>query len=158
MYTYCVSGENVIEAPLPPKVGLPRKRPARTSLKALKWLLLCVFLLLALLPLLARLMFLDMPAQSETFDCDDATLFMLDRFSRLGITATPIVGDLTTTGEKYHDINHIWLLVDIAGLSIPFDWGTVWIDGQHYEGYTVSYPQLLAFVEQDRVERSIPAK
>ena len=70
-----------------------------------------------------------MPRESATFDCDDATLFMYEGFSRLSIKATPIVGDLMTTGEGYFDSTHIWLLVNIAGIDIPFDWATPRLDG-----------------------------
>ena len=91
-----------------------------------------------------------MPHRSADFDCDDATLFMYNRLSKLNIKAAPFVGDLTVIGEKYNDITHIWLLVNIAGIRIPFDWGSYWFDKQHYEGYPVTYDDLLMFVNQDK--------
>ncbi|MDD5289366.1 MAG: hypothetical protein PHY28_09695 [Dehalococcoidales bacterium] len=99
-----------------------------------------------------------MPTRSDTFDCDDDALFMYQRFTQLGIKVTPMVGDLNKTGEQFNEINHIWLLVNIGSFNIPIDWGTTWMDGQHREGYPVSYQQLLAFVEQDKTSVSAPAK
>lgn len=98
-----------------------------------------------------------MPSPSPAFDCDDGALLMLDRLSNLGIKAIPMVGDLETTGEKYQEIKHVWLLVEIGGINVAFDWGTPWLDKQHYEGYPITYEQLLQFVEQDR-DKAIYAK
>ncbi len=116
--------------------------------------LICLFLfsltLVGLLPVLSKTLFFHIPSPSPTFDCDDGALLMLDRFSDLGIKATPIVGDLQTTGEKYQEITHVWLLVEIGGIDIAFDWGTPCLDNQHYEGYPITYDQLVEFVKQDR--------
>lgn len=141
-----------------PECSRTRNSPAMALLKTFSWLILCVFLLVGLLPFFTRIIVFDMPGHSVTFDCDDATLFMYERLSKLGIASTPIVGDLHATGEKYTEINHIWLLADIAGFSIPIDWGIARFDSQHHEGHTVSYQQLLLFVQQDQVSGSIPAK
>jgi hypothetical protein len=119
-------------------------------LRAAAIALLFLLFLICLTPAFIKLVFLDLPERTTHYDCDDAVLFMYDKLSRFPIKVTPVVGDLNTTGEKYEDITHIWLMVDIAGLKIPLDWGSLLIDRQHYEGYTVDYAQLVAFVEQDK--------
>ena len=104
---------------------------------------------IGLLPILAKTLFFQLPQPSVAFDCDDGTLLMYDRLSNLGIQVTPFVGNLLTTGEKYSEIDHIWILVEIGGMTIAFDWGTPRLDKQHYEGYPISYQELVEFVEQD---------
>lgn len=120
-------------------------------------LLLCLILVAAIFPVFVKILFLGMPDQSTTFDCDDSVLFMYNRLSELNIKAVPFVGDLDKAGEKYNDITHIWLLVNIAGINIPLDWGTPLLDSQHFEGYPVTYEQLIEFVNQDRTNSSVPA-
>lgn len=115
-----------------------------------KYYFLYVFVFIVLSPALSLTMFVDLPHRSASFDCDDATLFMYKRFRQAGVPIEPIVGDLNLTGEKYEEISHIWLLVNVAGVKIPFDWGSFWLDRQHFEGYTVSYDSLQMFVQQDR--------
>jgi hypothetical protein len=110
---------------------------------------LCLLVLFALFPVLSKTLLFRMPSPSDTFDCDDGTLLMIDRFSSLGIKAIPIVGNLETIGEKYHEITHVWLLIEIGGINIAFDWGAPWLDKQHYEGYPITYDQLVQFVKQD---------
>lgn len=111
-------------------------------------LLVGTFLLVALLPVVTKLLF-AMPAPSAGFDCDDATLWMYDRLSAAGFPVTPVVGDLAVSGETYEELNHVWLLVDLGWLSLAFDWGTPWLDRQHYEGYPVTRERLLEFVAMD---------
>ncbi|MDO8491247.1 MAG: hypothetical protein Q7T04_04445 [Dehalococcoidia bacterium] len=108
-------------------------------------------------PLLVRALFFDMPAQSANFDCDDSTLFMAQRLSRIGIEATPMLGKLTATGETYSESDHVWVMANILGLRIPFDWGNLQFDSQHFEGHPLTGRQLLRFVEQDRRGQTIPA-
>jgi len=91
-----------------------------------------------------------LPASSLDFDCDDATLLMMDRLSRIGITATPILGNVTETGETYLDSDHVWLLADMGDWHIALDWGIVRLGRQHYEGFQLTYTELLYFVDQDR--------
>lgn len=99
-----------------------------------------------------------MPKPSPTFDCDDSALLMSQRLSRLGIKSTPILGNLKMDGETFYESDHVWILVDVAGLRIAFDWGTPQFDRQHYEGYTLTSKQLLTFVQQDFViPEKIPA-
>jgi hypothetical protein len=74
---------------------------------------------------------------------------MYREFERLGIEATPIVGDLDKSGEAYMDCNHVWLLVKSGDKEIAYDWGTPRFDSQHYEGYTISLDYLLYAVNQD---------
>lgn len=101
-------------------------------------------------PLMLREGFFRMPAYSASFDCDDGTLLMMERFQGVGITATPILGNLKMTDEKYLESDHIWLLADIAGRQVAFDRGVFCPDRQHYEGFHLNKQQLLEFVEQDR--------
>jgi len=115
--------------------------------------LLCgalLFLALVLIsPLALRVVFFRMPAYSATFDCDDGTLLMMERFESIGITSTPILGNLKTSDEQYGECDHIWLLADILGRQLAFDRGVFYPYGQHYEGFLLSKEQLLEFVAQD---------
>lgn len=101
-------------------------------------------------PLLLSALFIDLPGTTAGFDCDDSVLASYLRLESLGIRAIPVVGSLGSTGESYSDSNHVWLWVQVAGLTVAVDWGTPWFDWQHYEGHAVDYPQLLHFVAQDR--------
>jgi len=96
-----------------------------------------------------RLVFFRMPAYSASFDCDDGTLLMLERFESIGITSTPILGNLKMDDEQYGECDHVWLLADIFGRRLAFDRGVFYPDGQHYEGFQLSKEQLLNFVAQD---------
>lgn len=131
--------------------------PGHRRLKAALILSLMSLLILLLSPLVARVLFFDIPAQSATFDCDDSALFMVQRLSSFGISATPMLGNLKTTGETYSDSDHVWVKANVLGLGIPLDWGELQMDGQHFEGHAISSRQLLRFVEQDRRAQSLPA-
>ena len=111
---------------------------------------------IVLSPLMIQMLYFDMPRPSSEFDCDDGTLLMMERLKAIGISSTPILGSLKKNGESYLESDHIWLLVNIAGLRIAFDWGKPHFDAQHYEGFAVTHQQLLAFVQQDRVSQSDP--
>lgn len=111
---------------------------------------------IALSPMMIRMFYFNMPQPSSEFDCDDGTLLMMERLSTLGIRSTPILGNLKKNGESYQESDHVWLLANIAGLRIPFDWGEPRFGAQYYEGFTVTLQQLLAFVQQDRVSQSNP--
>ena len=113
-----------------------------------------IFIVLS--PLMIQMFYFDMPRPSPEFDCDDGTLLMMERLSTLGIKSTPILGSLKKNGESYQESDHIWLLADIAGLRIAFDWGEPRFGAQHYEGFAVTPQQLLIFVQQDRVSQSKP--
>ena len=113
-------------------------------------LLLTVVVLMGTAPLLFSALFLDLPSTTPGFDCDDSVLASYLRLESLGIKAVPVVGSLNATGESYSASNHVWLWVQVAGLTVALDWGTPWFDAQHYEGQAVVYPQLLDFVAQDR--------
>ena len=119
---------------------------------------LSLLALLLISPLLMRMVFFRMPAYSATFDCDDGTLLMMERFESIGITSTPILGNLKTTDEQYGDCDHVWLLADIFGTQMAFDRGVFYPDGQHYEGYLLSEEQLLFFVAQDLEPISLAAE
>lgn len=113
--------------------------------------LLAVFLLVVVLsPVLIHDVFFRMPSPSDQFDCDDGTLVMLDRLENLGISATPMLGKLTATGETYLESDHVWVLAKIGPFRIPFDWGKMRSGKQYYEGYPINREQLLTFVAQDR--------
>ncbi len=136
------------------QVSSRRKKINNPILRRLFHILICLVLasltFIGLLPILTKTLLFQLPRPSATFDCDDGTLLMYNRLTNLGIKATPFVGNLLTTGEKYPEINHIWVLVEIGGISIAFDWGTPWLDKQHYEGYPINYQQLVEFVKQDQ--------
>lgn len=121
----------------------------RKLLPALICISLFGIIFVSLLPILTKTLLFEMPGPSDAFDCDDGVLLMYERLSSIGIKSVPIVGDLDTTGEKYQEIKHVWLLAEIAGINIAFDWGTPWLDRQHYEGYPITYDQLVQFVKQD---------
>ncbi len=125
--------------------GATRRRGRRFA-GGLFLFLLVVF---ALLPALTKTLLFGLPDPSALYDCDDAALAMLDRLAALGIEATPVVGDLRKTGEEYRELTHVWLIAEIAGVKIAFDWGTPWLDRQHYEGYPITRAKLLEFVELD---------
>jgi len=107
------------------------------------------FLVTITLPRFSPIIFPAMAAPSLTYDCDDGTLSMYRHFQRLGIEATPIVGNLELTGEEYKESNHVWLLVASGDNSIAYDWGQPRFDKQHYEGYTVSLEYLMYAVAED---------
>lgn len=111
---------------------------------------------IALSPLITQKFYFNMPQPSPEFDCDDGTLLMMERLSTLGIKSTPILGNLKKNGESYQESDHVWLLANIAGLRIAFDWGEPRFDAQYYEGFAVTLQQLLAFVQEDRVSQSNP--
>lgn len=98
-----------------------------------------------------------MPNASPDFDCDDGTLLMFTRLSRFGISATPLLGNLKKTGEAFMESDHVWITANILDLNIAFDWGSQRFDTQHYEGYPITYEQLLELVEQDKVIPGIPS-
>ena len=89
------------------------------------------------------------PASSATFDCDDSALVMYRHFEALGITATPVIGNLDETGESYSASDHVWLLVDVLGHEVAYDWGLPRFDKQHYEGYPITVNDLLTAVIAD---------
>jgi hypothetical protein len=100
---------------------------------------------------LYTIVFPVVPGPSASFDCDDDTLAMYRHFQSLGIDATPIIGNLDMSEEKYLECNHVWLLVKSGHMNIAYDWGLPRFDRQHYEGYPISLDYLLHAVEQDKV-------
>lgn len=123
--------------------------PRRKGLRFAGGLFLFLLLVFALLPVLTKTLVFGLPAPSALYDCDDGALAMLDRLTALGIKATPVVGDLNKTGEEYLELNHVWLIAEVAGIRIALDWGTPWLDRQHYEGYPITRAKLLEFVAGD---------
>ncbi len=110
---------------------------------------LIVLFIFALIPVFTKTLVFKLPALSDSYDCDDGALAMLDRFTELGIRAIPIVGNIHQTGEDYLESDHVWILAEIAGIWIAFDRGMPWFDPQRYEGYPVTRGKLLEFVAQD---------
>ena len=108
-----------------------------------------VFSVTAVLPRLSPALYPSLPEPSPAFDCDDGALSMYRHFQRLGIEATPIVGNLSLRGEEYLECDHIWLLVESGEKRIAYDWGEPQFDRQHYEGYTVSLDFLLYEIAND---------
>lgn len=120
-----------------------------------------VLILASFSPMILRYLVFRMPGPSTAFDCDDSTLLMLDRLSNMGISATPVLGNLKETNETYVESDHVWLIAHVADLYIVLDWGTLGFGKQYYEGYEISRSDLLGFVEQDRqasVTDSIPGQ
>ncbi len=103
------------------------------------------------LPLGVTLLLRDMPRPSAAFDCDDAAFFAMQRLESLGIKSTAVLGNLKTGDASYENADHIWLLVHIAGLKIPIDWGQLRFGSGYYHGYSLTYTQLVYFVDQDWV-------
>jgi hypothetical protein len=101
------------------------------------------------LPRFSPVLFVSLPQNSPSFDCDDAALAMYRHFQELGIESTPIVGNLDLEGEAYEQCNHVWLLVKSGDREIAYDWGLPRFDRQHYEGYTISLDYLLYAVAED---------
>lgn len=115
-----------------------------------------VLSIIATLPHLSSVLFPDVPEPSPTFDCDDSALSMYRHFQRLGVEATPIIGNLSMEGEEYIECDHVWLLVKSGDKNIAYDWGEPKFDIQHYEGYTVTLDYLLSAVADD-INNSMPS-
>jgi hypothetical protein len=111
--------------------------------------MLVVFSIMATLPRLSPTIYPYLPEPSPTFDCDDSTLSMYRHFQRLGIKATPIMGNLNLEGEEYLECDHVWLLVESGEKNIAYDWGEPKFDRQHYEGYIVNLDCLLYAIADD---------
>ncbi len=119
----------------------------------MKLLILAVFVLaVCLFPVFTKHMVFRLPSQSALYDCDDAVLATLTKLDALGVSAFPVVGNLGETGEARSEIDHAWVIAEIAGMQIAFDWGEPWLDRQHYEGYPITRGQLLEYVEFDLKE------
>lgn len=127
-----------------------------TRIIQISGLIAALILVLTLPSLFLQYAFFRLPASSPSFDCDDATLAMMDRLSRIGITATPLLGNVRETGETYLGSDHVWLLADMGGWSVPLDWGIIHLDRQHYEGFPLTYAELVHFVDQDRQNGQLP--
>lgn len=91
----------------------------------------------------------DVPEYSAAFDCDDSTLYMYQHFMNLGYESIPVIGNLTTTGESITEVNHAWLMVNINGHYLAYDWGNPQYDKQHYEYYPINHYDLESLVESD---------
>lgn len=104
----------------------------------------------AIIFVLVTIIFPNVPEPSPSFDCDDSTLYMYQHFTQLGLDCIPIVGNLALTGESWEQCNHAWLLVKIGGEWVAYDWGEPKFDSQHYEGFKISYQDLLRAVAKDR--------
>lgn len=110
------------------------------------------FILVAVTLVMVRLspvVFPPVPEPSATFDCDDSTLVMYQHFKKMGIPSWPIIGNLKTDNEAFNESNHVWLLVGFGDKKIAYDWGLPRLDGQHYEGYIISFDKLMMAVEYD---------
>lgn len=92
---------------------------------------------------------IDMPEPSETFDCDDSTLYMMQYFSDKGNDVYPVMGNLEMEYERPQDCNHAWLMVKLLGAWIAYDWGSPQTDNQHYEYYQLTKEQLVKAVQAD---------
>ena len=99
----------------------------------------------------------DVAAASASYDCDDASLAMYRHFASVGLSARPVAGNLEKDGEDYEDADHVWLLVNVLGREIAWDWGLPRFDAQHYEGYELSLDDLLTAVAADSTGGSVLA-
>lgn len=99
----------------------------------------------------------DVPAASASFDCDDASLAMYLHFQKVGLSARAIAGNLHENGEDYAEADHVWLLVNVLGREIAWDWGMPCFDAQHYEGYEITLDDLLTAVAADSTGGSVLA-
>ena len=112
-----------------------------------------VFLLAALL---SPLFFGVEP--SEDFDCDDGTLVVLDKLTRLGVSAKAVAGNLGMEGEEFWQIDHVWVIVNLPlHLELALDWGSPKLDRRYYEYLPITRQQLVEFVEQDQNDKKAPA-
>lgn len=91
----------------------------------------------------------EVPEPSQTFDCDDSTLFLYDHFTSKGHQVQAIAGNVDMSGESFEEIDHMWLLVKFGDTWVAYDWGEPRFDDQHYEGYYISYEVLCLVVEAD---------
>jgi hypothetical protein len=119
------------------------------------WIKITAFILLSAavllgFPQLSSAFFPAVNQPSAIYDCDDETLDMYRHFERLGIEATPVVGNLEMTGESFTQSNHVWLVVKSGDKQIAYDWGTPRFDKQHYEGFKINLDYLLYAVQQDK--------
>ena len=128
------------------RIGRRFKPGLRTCTLAVSPVLLFVFLS----PAILQYGIIQTPGPSDTFDCDDSTMFTIHRLALLGIEGRPLLGNLNVEGELYWQSDHIWVVVEVFGRWVALDWGSVRFDAQHYQGYVVSHEDLVAFVEQDR--------
>lgn len=101
---------------------------------------------------LAGVLLPALPSQSSTFDCKVSTLSMYRHFTNMGFAATPVMGNLNATGERPEDSNHAWLIVNIYGKDIAYDWGHPCFDHQHYEVYPMSLENLRMQISMDNLE------
>lgn len=93
--------------------------------------------------------FPEIPKGPE-FDCDDSTLAMYHHFKQMGFEVTLIAGNLKMEKEKFpEECDHVWLIVKMGNRNIAYDWGKPWADPQHYEGYPITYEELIKAVEAD---------
>ena len=99
----------------------------------------------------------DVPSASVSYDCDDASLAMYRHFASVGLSARLVAGNLEKDGEDYEDADHVWLLVNVLGREIAWDWGLPRFDAQHYEGYELSLDDLLTAVAADSTGGSVLA-
>jgi len=83
-------------------------------------------------------------------DCDDASLYMYLYFTASGYKVDIIQGNLEKTNETKSQAKHIWVLVHSSNRTYAYDYGYYYYDEQHYEGYLITYKQLLSQAITDR--------
>lgn len=99
----------------------------------------------------------NMPAASDSFDCDDSALFMYEYFTSEGYECVIVVGNLEMENETFPECKHVWVLVNSPNrASIAYDWGVPRFGRQHYSGFQLTPGQLRAIVltEQLKLEKS----
>lgn len=86
---------------------------------------------------------------NPNYDCDDATLTMVEWAESKGYSYKIIAGSPEVIDETFDQFSHVWILIEMQGKWIAYDWGDPYSDKQHYEGYIISKAELLKAVEAD---------
>ena len=84
-------------------------------------------------------------------DCDDVAIFTYLTFRYMGYNKVDIMyGNLSLIGEQYYSCNHYWVIVNENRKQYAYDNGICYKDSQYYEGYKISYKELLYWATVDQ--------
>lgn len=102
-----------------------------------------------------------LPPVPATWDCDDLALFtynfLIDDYGFNEEDVRILLGNLHIEGEEISECNHVWIICygrtnEGGPYWMAFDWGGLYCDEQHYEGWPITYEELLQAVEYDVAE------